>query len=217
MVCALVGMSGLAVAIVGGPLTMAFLALETTGSLPLTVAVVGAAVVSALTVRRTFGYSLRDLALPSARRGDPQRRRYRLDAQPDGRADDAPRGAHGARRHHRWPRSAATCRWAPPLAWWWWTRPTATPASCWCPRRTRPKQGRPDLADLLHHQNDVLLPQMTIKDAVATFEQAEADALAVVDGTDSRRVIGLLTEAVRAAPLQRGTRPAAAGAVRGVA
>ena len=50
------------------------------------------------------------------------------------------------------------------------------------------------LADLLHNQNDVLLPQMTIKDAVSMFEQAEADALIVVDGTESRRVIGLLTE-----------------------
>src|SRR5579875_2140156 len=50
-------MSGVATAIVGGPLTMAFLALESTGSLPLTVAVLAAAVVSALTVRRTFGYS----------------------------------------------------------------------------------------------------------------------------------------------------------------
>jgi CIC family chloride channel protein len=50
------------------------------------------------------------------------------------------------------------------------------------------------LADLLHNKNDVLLPQMTIKDAVAKFEQAEADALVVVDGNESRRVIGLLTE-----------------------
>src|SRR6202043_823557 len=57
VVCALVGMSALAVAVVGGPLTMAFLTLESTGSLPLTVAVVAASVISAITVRRTFGYS----------------------------------------------------------------------------------------------------------------------------------------------------------------
>jgi CIC family chloride channel protein len=54
-VCALVGMSGLAVAIIGGPLTMGFLALEATGSLPMTVAVLAACVISALTVRRTSG------------------------------------------------------------------------------------------------------------------------------------------------------------------
>ena len=57
VVCALVGMSSLAVAIIGGPLTMGFLALESTGSLPLTLAVMAASVISALTVRRTFGYS----------------------------------------------------------------------------------------------------------------------------------------------------------------
>ena len=57
VVCALVGMSAMAVAIIGGPLTMGFLALESTGSLPLTIAVLAACVVSALTVRRTFGYS----------------------------------------------------------------------------------------------------------------------------------------------------------------
>src|SRR5208283_121170 len=57
VVCSLVAMSAMAVAIVGGPLTMGFLALETTGSLPLTTAVLAACVVSALTVRRTFGYS----------------------------------------------------------------------------------------------------------------------------------------------------------------
>src|SRR5581483_11924782 len=57
IVFAVVGMSGLATAIVGGPLTMSFLALESTGSLPLTIAVLVASVVSALTVRRTFGYS----------------------------------------------------------------------------------------------------------------------------------------------------------------
>jgi CIC family chloride channel protein len=50
------------------------------------------------------------------------------------------------------------------------------------------------LTELLHYADDMLLPQMTIKDAVSLFERAESDALAVVDGTDSRRVIGLLTE-----------------------
>jgi CIC family chloride channel protein len=50
------------------------------------------------------------------------------------------------------------------------------------------------VADILHYQDTVLLPQMTIKEAVAMFESAESDALAVVDGAETRRVIGLLTE-----------------------
>jgi CIC family chloride channel protein len=40
----------------------------------------------------------------------------------------------------------------------------------------------------------MLLPQMTIKEAVAVFATAESDALAVVDGPETRHVIGLLTE-----------------------
>ena len=50
------------------------------------------------------------------------------------------------------------------------------------------------LAPLLHNPDDMLVPQMTIKDAVELFETAEADALAVVDSRETRRVIGILTE-----------------------
>jgi chloride channel protein, CIC family len=50
------------------------------------------------------------------------------------------------------------------------------------------------LADFLHDQETMLLPQMTIKEAVAMFEAAESDVLAVVDGPETRQVIGLLTE-----------------------
>ncbi len=54
---AVFGMSALAVAIIGGPLTMTFLALEVTGSLPITGVVLAAVIASSLTVRKTFGYS----------------------------------------------------------------------------------------------------------------------------------------------------------------
>ena len=50
------------------------------------------------------------------------------------------------------------------------------------------------VAEVLHHAKDMLLPQMTIKEAVQMFESTESDALAVVDGVDTRKVIGLLTE-----------------------
>jgi CIC family chloride channel protein len=50
------------------------------------------------------------------------------------------------------------------------------------------------VGDLLHHTDTVLLRNMTIKEAVAMFENAESDALAVVDGPETRHVIGLLTE-----------------------
>ena len=48
--------------------------------------------------------------------------------------------------------------------------------------------------DIVHYAETILLPQMTIKEAVAMFENAESDALVVVDNAEGRHVIGLLTE-----------------------
>jgi CIC family chloride channel protein len=48
--------------------------------------------------------------------------------------------------------------------------------------------------DILHHQDYFLLPGMNVKEALSIFESAEADALAVLDGSESMRVLGLLTE-----------------------
>lgn len=53
----LVGMAALAVAVVGGPFTMAMLVLEATGNFSLTGAVLAAALVSSTLVRELFGYS----------------------------------------------------------------------------------------------------------------------------------------------------------------
>jgi CIC family chloride channel protein len=54
---AMVGMAALAVAVVGGPFTMAMLVLEATGNFSLTGAVLTAALVSSTVVRELFGYS----------------------------------------------------------------------------------------------------------------------------------------------------------------
>jgi CIC family chloride channel protein len=50
------------------------------------------------------------------------------------------------------------------------------------------------LGDVLRHATHFLLPGMNVKEAIATFEDAEADALAVLDGPETRRVLGMLTE-----------------------
>jgi CIC family chloride channel protein len=47
---------------------------------------------------------------------------------------------------------------------------------------------------VLHYTKSTLLPMMSVKEAIAMFEAAESDALAVVDGAESMKVIGLLTE-----------------------
>jgi chloride channel protein, CIC family len=193
VVCALVGMSGLAVAIIGGPLTMGFLALESTGSLPLTVAVLAACVISALTVRRTFGYSfatwrfhLRGEAIRSAvdigwmrnltvgRMMRREMRTVRADTPITAFKRDFPLGAH-----QRVVVMDEDDRYAGIVL------PAEVHADA---------DENHHVRDLLHYTDTVLLPQMTIKEAVAMFENAESDALAVVDGAESRQVIGLLTE-----------------------
>ncbi|MDT7950121.1 MAG: chloride channel protein [Acetobacteraceae bacterium] len=193
VVCALVGMSGLAVAVVGGPLTMAFLALESTGSLPMTVAVLAASVVSAITVRRTFGYSfatwrfhLRGEAIRSAvdvgwirtlTVGKMMRREFRrvpLDMTLETFRRQFPLGSTG--------RAVAVDqagRYAGILA---------------VSEAHAADDEKQTVASVMHHSMAVLLPQMTIKEAVGLFEAAESDELAVVDSAESMRVIGTLTE-----------------------
>ncbi len=194
VVCAVVGMSALAVSVVGGPLTMAFLALETTGSLPLTVAVVAASVLSALTVRRTFGYSfatwrfhLRGESIRSAvdigwmrnltvgRMMRREVRTVRADTSLSSFRRDFPLGATTqvvvVDETDRYRGLALVSE-----------------------AHAAPEDGAKKVETILHDTRTVLLPQMTIKEAVAQFEAAESDALAVVDTRESGRVIGLLTE-----------------------
>lgn len=193
IVCALVGMSALAVAVVGGPFTMAFLALESTGSLPVTVAVLAASVVSSLTVRRTFGYSfatwrfhLRGEAIRSAvdvgwvrnlSVGRMMRREVRKVRA------DMPLAAF----RREFPLGASVLVVAVDEKDRYAGMVTVSDAHAVDGEATR-------VSELLHHARTVLLPQMSVKEAVSMFEVAEADALAVVDGAEGMRVIGALTE-----------------------
>jgi CIC family chloride channel protein len=195
VVCALVGMSGLAVAIIGGPLTMGFLVLEATGSLPLTVAVLAACVVSALTVRRTFGYSFATW-------------RFHLRGEGIRSAVDVGwmRNLTVGRMMRR---ELRTVRARTPLSAFKRDFPIGSTQRVVAlddadryagivlvaeAHADEDAEGAHTVADILHYADKMLLPQMTIKEAVAMFEAAESDALAVVDGPESRRVIGLLTE-----------------------
>jgi chloride channel protein, CIC family len=193
VVCALVGMSALAVAVVGGPLTMALLALESTGSLPMTIAVLAASVVSALTVRRTFGYSfatwrfhLRGEAIRSAvdigwvrtltvgRMMRKDMRTIRMDTTVSAFRRQVPLGSVD--------RVVVTDE-AGKYAG------IALTAEIHAAEETIDR-----VAESIHYANTMLLPQMTIKEAVQMFETSESDALAVVDAMESKKVIGLLTE-----------------------
>ena len=53
--------------------------------------------------------------------------------------------------------------------------------------------GDTPLDALLHLEDALLLPRMNVKEAMAVFDTTEAEALAVVDALDSRKVVGLVT------------------------
>ena len=190
---AIVGMSGLAAAIVGGPMTMTFLALEATQDFTVTMAVLGASIVATITVRRLFGYSFAtwrfhlrgeqirsgvDIGWIHALNVDRMMRPVQITVRPGTSLAafrlDVPLGttqrvivtnADGTYVGIVYPAEAASVT----------------------------GEGR-QVHDILHNQTDFLLPDMNVKTALDLFEKAEADALAVLDSPQTRRVIGLLTE-----------------------
>jgi chloride channel protein, CIC family len=192
---ALIGMSALSASVVGGPLTMTFIALETTGDLWLTTAVLIAVIISAQMTREVFGYSfatwrfhLRGESIRSAADigwmreltvGKMMRRDIRTAAAA---------GTIGAFRD-AFPVGSTTYviavdddkRYAGMV------RVADAHAAEVSPGEA--------VRDLLHSANDMLLPGMAIKDAVLAFDRAEAESLPVVDSYLDRRVVGLLTEA----------------------
>lgn len=192
-IMAVVGMSGLAVAIIGGPLTMGFLALESTGSLPMTIAVLGACVLSSLTVRRTFGYSFATW-------------RFHLRGEAIRSAVDIGwmRNLTVGRMMRR---EVRTVRTETPLTAFRRDFPLGSTQrvvaiddndqyagiALVAEAHAEEEESR-KVGELLHYEEAMLLPQMTIKEAISMFENAESDALAVVDGADTKHVIGLLTE-----------------------
>jgi CIC family chloride channel protein len=193
VVYGLIGMSAMAVAVIGGPLTMCFLALESTGSFPLTVAVLAAVIVSSLTARRTFGYSfatwrfhLRGEAIRSAvdigwvntlsvgRMMRRDTRTVRGSTTVEVFRREFPLGST-----HRVVVVDDSGRYAGIVQ-------TAEAFS--------PDVAAETVGELIHVADTVLTPAMTVKTAIAMFAESESDALAVVDSQETLRVIGLLTE-----------------------
>jgi CIC family chloride channel protein len=192
---AVIGMSALAASVIGGPLTMIFIALETTGDLWLTTAVLIAVIIAAQVTREGFGYSfatwrfhlrgetirsaadigwMRDLTVGSMMRQDVQT-------------------VHAST-------TVEAFREAFPLG------STAYVVAVdeddrYCGvllmAEVHATEVSPDRAvkEFLHYHEDLLLPGMAVKEAVLAFDRAEAEALAVVDSYRDRHVVGVLTEA----------------------
>jgi CIC family chloride channel protein len=190
---AVIGMSAVAVAIVGGPMTMTFLALESTENFVVTMAVLAASIVSALTVRRLFGYSfatwrfhLRGESIRSAadigwiksltvgRMMQPVQQFVNENMSLEAFCQEYPPGSVQLM-----------------IA----TNVQGSYAGMVYPAEAYARvEKTADLTDVLHHKEHFLLPEMTVKEAAEAFEGAEADALVVLDGSPHRRVVGLLTE-----------------------
>ena len=188
-------MGALAASVIGGPLTMIFIALETTGDLWLTTLVLIAVIISAQVTREIFGYSfatwrfhlrgetirsaadvgwMRDLTVGKMMRQDVQT-------------------VHAST-------NVASFRESFPLG------STAYVVAVDEADRyvglinvaeTHAAEAVQDksIKDFVHYTDEMLLPGMAVKEAVLAFDRAEAEALAVVDSYLDRRVIGLLTEA----------------------
>jgi CIC family chloride channel protein len=193
---AVIGMSALAASVIGGSLTMTFIALETTGDLWLTTAVLVAVIISAQTTREAFGYSFATWRFPSGR-GETIR-----SAADIGWMRDLTVGK--MMRHDVRAVPAATT-----VASFRETFPLGSPAHVIAVDEEGRYAGMVRVADayattaradepirgLLRSTTAILLPGMAIKEAMLAFDRAEAEALAVVDSSLDRGVIGLLTEA----------------------
>jgi CIC family chloride channel protein len=199
VLAAVVGMAALAVGVVGGPLTMTFLVLEITGDLTISVAVLAASVVSSFLVRETFGYSfstwrlhLRGESIRSAH--DVGRMRSLIvRAMMRQGVKTVPESILLDDFCERYPLGSTeraivldrSGRYAG----------IVLVAEAHLARAENVEAEPGTIEPLLKYRDKILLPSMNAKDAAVLFDQANSEELAVVDHPESRRVVGLLTEA----------------------
>jgi CIC family chloride channel protein len=194
-VYAIIGMSALSASVIGGPLTMSFIALESTGNLWLTTAVLVAVIISTQITRELFGYSfatwrlhLRGETIRSAAdvgwiRDLTVRRLMRQDVA----TVDANMPIEEFRR--KFPLGSTTQVVAVDAGGRYAGLAPVVDAHA------------PDIdagsavAGILHHRGAVLHPVMNIREAIAVFDAAEAESLVVVEAGGEHRPIGILSEA----------------------
>ncbi|GGF48041.1 chloride channel protein [Youhaiella tibetensis] len=198
VISSLVGMASLAVGIVGGPLTMTFLVLETTGDLAISAAVLVASAFSSIFVRETFGYSfstwrlhlrgetiraphdvgrLRNLTVGKMMRAD-------VKTVPEDTTIEAFRQKYPLGSTERVIATDRKGRYAG----------IVLVAEAYGATEGEAEAGN-TIARLLKYKDRFLLPGLNVADAAAMFEKASSEELAVVDNLGNRQVIGLLTEA----------------------
>ena len=193
-ICVLAGMGTLAVAIVGGPLTMTFLVLETTGDFAVTGAVLAGCVSASLFVRETFGYSFSTWRLHL--RGESIRSAHDVGWV---------RQMTVGRLMRRDPPSIAG---AAPLAEFRRRYPLGSTHAVVVTNEAGAYLGllptpeaftegldpKAPVSTLARQSNAVLTPELNVKEAMLAFDRTETETLAVVDNTSELRLVGLLTE-----------------------
>ena len=192
LLTSVVGMSAFGAAVIGAPLAMTFIALETTRDFAVAGVAVAAVIVSSTTVRRLFGYSfatwrfhlrgeairsahdigwLRDLTVGKLMRRDV--RTVRTDMRISSFRRDFPLGS----LTHVVALDQAE-RYAGLIL---------------VAEAHSPDHSENDtVSKLLHLPDQVLLPAQNAKQAMALFDATDAEALVVVDKRDTSRVLGLL-------------------------
>ncbi len=194
-VYAIIGMSALSASVIGGPLTMSFIALESTGNLWLTTIVLVAVMISTQITRELFGYSfatwrlhLRGETIRSAADiGWIRDLTVRRLMRPDLATVDAGIGIEEFRE--KFPLGSKTQVVAVDGAGRYVGLALVAEA------HTPDIAAKNGLVDILHHRDVVLHPVMNIQEAIAAFDAAEAESLAVVEAGGDHRPIGILTEA----------------------
>lgn len=194
---AVVGMSSLAVAVIGGPLTMTFLALEITGDFPMTVLVLAAVITSSFIVRTLFGYSFATWRFHL--RGETIRSAHdvgwirNLTVDKLMRADVRTAPADMSVKEFRAKFAiGSTQRVILVDENGKYAGIVLVPDV-----HSNLVEGEKEdaaISTFAKHRNDVLLPTMNAKQAAALFDETESEALAVISDMIGQKVIGLLSE-----------------------
>ncbi len=214
--CIFAGMATLGVAIVGGPLTMTFLVLESSGDLAVAGGVLAACIATSLTVRSTFGYSFSTWRLHL--RGETIRGAqdvgWRRDLTVGRLMDAAPeiadaqtslaafRAAHPLGSAHYVVLADANGRYAGLVS-----VPEVFSAAA-SGDEARPVSVFARLADMVLHRD------MDVKAAMALYEMAESEILAVTD-RETGAILGMLGEAYATRRFAEALDRAAAGILGG--
>ncbi|HEX3430547.1 MAG TPA: chloride channel protein [Rhizomicrobium sp.] len=194
----LVGMGAIAAGIIGAPLTMVLLVLESTGDFPITAGVLVSVIASATIVRLTFGYSfstwrfhvrglglrgaydigwIADLTVSRMMRSDPQ---------------VVPTGMRLKDLRAKYPLGTAKRVYgvAPDGHYAGWVDMALVND----PQLNEAIEAGV-VADLVHDKDHFLLPNENVRTALARFDEAQTEALPVLSAKADPRVIGYLTEA----------------------